>query len=184
MRRISAEYAGNVSPKLLCSGLLVALLLAACGGTSHSSSSTTTASSATTASTSSTATTTVRSKSVPTATTAKTTTATTRDATKTPVAPPAASGPRVPATYTIGAGGTLSPQVISPPAGYTVEITFIDQGSAVDHVTVNTPRPLRLVVPAGGDSSQLVSHLPKGSYSIIVNGTKRGSLVIGSAPGP
>lgn len=161
----------------------MALLLAACGGTSHSSSTTTT-SSATTASTSSTVTTTTHSKSVPTATTAETTTATTRSATKTPVAPPSASGTRVPATYMIGASGTITPPTISVPVGYTVEITFIDQGSSADKVTVSTPRPVRLVVPSGGDSYVLVTQLPKGSYPIIVNGTKRGSLVIGAAPGP
>jgi hypothetical protein len=99
------------------------------------------------------------------------------------VAPPPATGPRVPATFTVAAGGTLTPPEISVPVHYRVELTFLDHGGAVA-VRVLTPHPVTLNVPAGGEASKVISGLPKGTYPIAVNGATRGSLVIGSAPGP
>ena len=90
----------------------------------------------------------------------------------------------MPATYTVLSSGALSPPTISIPTGYTVELTFIDKGSARVHAIVHTPKPVDIVAPPGGDSYLLVSHLPKGTYAIDINGVARGSLVIGAAPGP
>lgn len=90
----------------------------------------------------------------------------------------------MPATYTVLASGALSTRTISVPAGYTVEVTFIDQSSVTVHAVVHTPKPLHIVAPPGGDAYLLVSHLPKGTYAIDINGVARGSLVIGAAPGP
>jgi hypothetical protein len=89
----------------------------------------------------------------------------------------------VPATFTIAATGTLSPPTISVPTGYRVQLTFLDHGAAVT-VRVLTPHRLTLNVPAGGEASKLISGLPKGTYPIMIGGTSRGSLVIGSVPGP
>ncbi len=185
MRRISAEYAGNVSPKLICSGLVCGALLAGCGGSSHSSTTAATHSETQQASiTVSTTTAQTPSGTISTTTTSTTTHTTAHTTTHTPVAPPPVAGPRVPATFTVLSSGALSPPTISVPVGYVVQVTFIDHGSTTAHAIVHTPRPLSIVAPPGGDAYLLVSHLPKGTYPIDVNGTARGSLTIGSAPGP
>ena len=161
----------------------MALLLAACGGSSPAG--TTAVTHSLTQRESITVSSSVYSHSVTISTTHTTTSssvATTH--THTPVAPPAASGPRVPATYTIGSSGSLTPPQISIPAGYRVQLTFIDNGSAAASVVVMTPHPLHLTAPAGGDASTILSGLKKGSYTVTVNGTVRGSLAIGSSPGP
>jgi hypothetical protein len=90
----------------------------------------------------------------------------------------------VPATYKITSGGRLSPPTVTSPAGFTVQFTFIDRDSVKHRVVVKTPTPLVTVVPPGGYAYMLVSHLPKGTYPITVDGTVRGSLMIGGAPGP
>jgi hypothetical protein len=52
-------------------------------------------------------------------------------------------------------------------------------------VVVKTPKQSAAIeVAVGGYSYLLETKLPKGSYTIIVDGTTRGALVIGSAPGP
>lgn len=104
--------------------------------------------------------------------------------TKKAVAPPPAAGPRVPATYTIATGGTLSPTTISVPTGYTVEVTFVNHGNTTETATVRTPKPVTVTTAPGAEADALVSHLRKGTYPILINGNERGSLVIGSAPGP
>jgi hypothetical protein len=106
-----------------------------------------------------------------------------RTHTQTQAAPPPATGPRVPATFTVAAGGMLTPPEVSVPTGYRVQLTFIDRGGMAA-VLVRTPHPISLSVPAGGEASRLISGLRKGTYPIAVNGATRGSLVIGSAPGP
>jgi hypothetical protein len=90
----------------------------------------------------------------------------------------------VPATFTISSGGTVSPTQVSVPAGYRVQLTFINKGSSPTSVIVLTPDALHLTVPAGGDTSQIVSGLKKGSYAIVIGAADRAALVIGSAPGP
>jgi hypothetical protein len=180
-----------VSSKLLWSGLLCALLLAACGGSSHSStgaSTTRAATSATTSATTSAATTTAETsattpQAINTGTATKTKTAVTLTRTSTPAAPPPVTGPRVPATFTILPKDVLSPPSISVPAGYRVEITFLSHGAPAT-VLVLTPHRVTLKVSAGGEASKVISGLPKGAYPIVIGGAARGSLVIGSAPGP
>jgi hypothetical protein len=186
MCRISAEYAGNVSPRPICSGLLCALALAGCGGSSHSSTTAVTRSETQQASiaVSTTNSSTTAQTANTTTSAATTTTSASTTHTHTPVAPPPAAGPRVPATFTVLSTGALSPPTVSVPVGYVVQVTFIDHGSATAHAIVHTPRPLDIVAPPGGDGFLLVSRLPKGTYAIDINGKMRGALVIGSAPGP
>jgi hypothetical protein len=154
------------------------LLLSACGSSSHATSApggAATAPATTKPATTTTATT-------PSATT--TTAAKRRSKPPKITAPPPVSGPRIPATYTIAADGTLAPPTVSVPAGYTIQVTFVDHGSAKDTALVHTPKPLDIMIAPGGDSYLLTSHVPKGTYAIDINGTVRGSLVVGAAPGP
>jgi hypothetical protein len=175
-----------VSPKVICPGLLCALALAGCGGSSRSSTTAVTHSETQQASitvSTTNSSTTAQTTSTTTSTATNTTSASSTH-THTPVAPPPVAGPRVPATYTVLSTGALSPPTVSVPVGYVVQVTFIDHGSATAHVIVHTPKPLDIVAPPGGDAYLLVSRLPKGTYTIDVNGKTRGALVIGSAPGP
>jgi hypothetical protein len=89
----------------------------------------------------------------------------------------------VPATFTILPKDVLSPPSISVPAGYRVQLTFLTHGAPAT-VLVLAPHRVTLKVPAGGEASKVISGLPKGAYPIVIGGAARGSLVIGSAPGP
>jgi hypothetical protein len=110
-------------------------------------------------------------------------TTTTRTTTPTPAATSTtgASGVRLPATFTIGAGEKLSPPTVSAPSGVTVQLTVIAHDGRPHRVEVASRR---LAVPAGGSASALLSGLRKVSYAVVVDGVKRGALVIGVQPGP
>jgi hypothetical protein len=41
-----------------------------------------------------------------------------------------------------------------------------------------------LSIPAGGRASTLLSGLKKGNYALAIDGVKRGTLIIGTQPGP
>jgi hypothetical protein len=97
----------------------------------------------------------------------------------------AAVATRVPATYTITASGLLSPRTVSAPAGYNVQLTFVNRDAAAASVIVHTKPLLELAVPSHRTLSAAERHLPKGTYRISINGHDgAGTLVIGSAPGP
>jgi hypothetical protein len=91
---------------------------------------------------------------------------------------------RVPATYTIAADGALTPPAVSAPAGYDVQVAFIDPGPDADAIVVHTHTPVSLAVGPGARTYVLLKHPPKGTYGIDINGRRRGTLVIGSSPGP
>jgi hypothetical protein len=102
-------------------------------------------------------------------------------------APPAAttttgaSNVRLPATFTIISGAKLSPPTVSAPAGVAVQLTVLSRDGKAHQVAVASHR---LSVPAGGSASAVLSGLGKGNYPLSVDGVKRGTLVIGVAPGP
>jgi hypothetical protein len=83
------------------------------------------------------------------------------------------------------ASGTLSPHTVAVPAGYNVQVTFLNHGGSTESVIIHTKPPVTLLIPAHGHSSAIEKHLPKGTYPISINGRDdAGSLVIGAAPGP
>jgi len=91
----------------------------------------------------------------------------------------------VPATFKIESGGTLSPPTVSSPAGFTVALTLANRDSKAHTVLIKTPKQSAPIhVSVGGYAYLLESKLPKGSYTITVDGAPRGALVIGSSPGP
>jgi hypothetical protein len=106
--------------------------------------------------------------------------ATTRTTTHGSSAPAA----RVPATYAIAASGTLSPPTVSAPAGYDVQLTFVNRGRKADAVTIHLKTPLTLAAPGGQKTFAFLPKPAKGTYRIDVNGQSAGALVIGAAPGP
>jgi hypothetical protein len=92
-----------------------------------------------------------------------------------------ASNVRLPATFTITAGGRLVPRVISAPAGVTVELTVISGDHKAHRVALYSAS---LSVPAGGKATALLASLRNGRYPIEVDYSYRGALVIGAQPGP
>lgn len=120
---------------------------------------------------------------------AATSTATTTVARSTPAGPAArptgsAAGARLPATFELAPGGSLSPPTVSGPGQVAVQLTFVSSDSSPHQVVLGAPHPVRLGVPAHGRATAEVTGLGNGRYPITVDGVKRGSLVIGSQPGP
>jgi hypothetical protein len=91
---------------------------------------------------------------------------------------------RVPATFTIRAGGALEPPSVSVPAMFAVSLTAISGDGHAHIVLVRTPRGYSLRVPAHGRASVLIPGLHVGQYVIDVDGAPRGALSIGGQPGP
>ncbi len=95
-----------------------------------------------------------------------------------------ATNARVPATFTIGSGGRLSPPAVSAPAFLAVQLTVVSQDSRSHQVLVRTPTPHPLAVPAHGHASVLIPGLRAGRYPLEIDGASRGALSIGGEPGP
>jgi hypothetical protein len=91
---------------------------------------------------------------------------------------------RIPATYTIVSGGSLNPPTITAPAHIPVQLTVVSGDGRSHRVLLRTPKPRVLVVSAHGHATVLITALPLGRYALDVDGTPRGALVIGGAPGP
>ncbi|MGO9889314.1 MAG: hypothetical protein ACLP0L_15560 [Solirubrobacteraceae bacterium] len=81
-------------------------------------------------------------------------------------------------------GGSLSPPTITAPAHIPVQVTVVSGDGRSHRVLLQTPRPHALAVAAHGHATVLIADLPLGRYALDVDGTPRGALVIGGAPGP
>jgi hypothetical protein len=92
-----------------------------------------------------------------------------------------ATNVRLPATFTIGAGGALTPPTISAPPSVAVQLTVVSGDGKQHRVTLASRS---LTIPAGGRASALVTGLKSGQYPVTVDGTRRGTLVMGAQPGP
>ncbi len=161
---------------LLACLALVAAPLSACGGSSHKQASTATAGASTTTPSASTSTpATTKTSSAPTGTRTATTPAETTTA---------ASGVHLPATFTVGAQGRLTPPSVTAPAGIPIALTVISADGKAHQIVLKSARRHTLSVPAGGRASTAINGLAAGQYAIQVDGTTRGTLVIGGRPGP
>jgi hypothetical protein len=155
---------------------LAALALAACGGSSHSSSapaavvqthSATLSATVTSASSSSAATST-------TATTATTTSTSTKD-----------TNVRLPASFTIRAGGVLTPPSIAAPKHTDIQLSVTSADGKTHSVTIAAPpHYYYLKVTPGSPARALLRQLRDGHYPVTVDGTRRGLLIVGAVPGP
>jgi hypothetical protein len=91
----------------------------------------------------------------------------------------------LPATFTLSPQGALSPASVSGPTGVPILLTIVSRDSRDHEVTVGTRPTRKLAVPPGvGRVSIKLGVLPKGTYSITVDGSVRGHLIVGVAPGP
>jgi ABC-type glycerol-3-phosphate transport system substrate-binding protein len=152
--------------------VLASLGLAACGGSSTSSSS----------SASSTTPATVTTNAATVTATPSSGTATTQTSTSAANAPD--TNVRLPAKFTVRAGGVLVPPVIAAPKDTEVALT-ITAGDGKRHVVaLDTPRHYTLIVHPGGPSKLVLRGVPNGTYAVRVDGASRGRLIIGAAPGP
>jgi hypothetical protein len=91
---------------------------------------------------------------------------------------------RIPATFTIAPGGSLNPPTITAPAHLPVQVTVISGDGRAHKAVLHTPTMYVLAVPARGRASVLIADLKVGRYALDIDGTPRGALVIGGAPGP
>lgn len=88
---------------------------------------------------------------------------------------------RLPAAFTIGAGGKLTPPSVTAPAGVLIGLTLISGDGRGHRVTVAGKA---LVVPAGGHTYAALQGLHNGHYPVLVDGARRGTLIVGGQVGP
>jgi hypothetical protein len=98
-------------------------------------------------------------------------------------APPQAHA-EIPALFTVAAGGALVPSSIGVPTAVPVDLTVVSRDGRAHTVVLRSPAPHTLKVPAGGRASVLVTGLRAGRYTVELDGSSRGVLVIGAQPGP
>jgi hypothetical protein len=176
----------------LIGGLACLLLLAGCGGSASSSSSpSATASSSATATTSASATSSTAATSTA-ATTSRAATTTTSASPPPEVSgshhkpkpkPLVTSGVSIPAAFLLR-NGKLEPSSVAVPAGVTISLGVNNRDHArYSVVLVARGRHTLHLAPASG-AVVLVPALPKGSYPVLVNGTKQATLTVGATGGP
>ena len=91
---------------------------------------------------------------------------------------------RLPAKFTIRAGGVLDPPQIGAPKHTDVAMTVVS-GDGMSHTFgLDTPRPHLAMVLSGRPIKLLLKGLLNGTYAVEIDRVKRGALVIGAAPGP
>lgn len=110
------------------------------------------------------------------------------ETTTNPGAPASGGAPpedaRIPATFTIVPGGSLNPPTITAPEHIPVQVTVVSGDGRPHSVVLRTPTTRAFAVPAHGHATVLLTGLKLGRYALDVDGTARGTLVIGGAPGP
>jgi hypothetical protein len=150
---------------------LAAFALAACGGSSHSSSpaAAITQSHSTTAKVI-----TESSSSAPASTTATTTSTSTKD-----------TNVRLPASFTIHAGGVLTPPSIAAPKHTDIQLSVTAADGKTHSLAIEaSPHYYYLKVKPGSPARAVLRELRNGHYTITVDGAKRGLLIVGAVPGP
>lgn len=157
--------------------LLGALLVAACAGSKHTSTPSTPSAPGSTSQAAPPVTTIRTTRTGTTRTRTPRTRRTARSATKTA----ASVNARVPARFTITAGGGVTPPTVTVPAHFAVGLS-VTSGDGRPHRAVL--RGNSLAVPVHGHASRLLRGLPAGSYPLKVDGVPRGMLTIGGSPGP
>lgn len=179
--------------RALCAAVLTSLVIAACGGSSHSSSST---SSANPSSSSTTATTSAPATGAATGSVSAGPTTTTATTSSRPPEVPKNKAPkhskptapntnvRIPAAFTIGAGGAITPPLISVPPNVTIELAVRNQDSRAHRIQLSVAHFPPVSVPAGGSKTTDVSGVGKGDYRLLVDGAAQARIVVGAVPGP
>ncbi len=162
-----------------CTSSLVlgaSLVLAGCGG-SASSSSSSSARSATAGPSSISATSAATSN-------AQTSSAPTTTAHTSPPANAPDTNVRLPATFTIRAGGVLDSPEIAAPRHTDIALTVKSGDGRAHNFVLRAPHQYVVTVRAGAPAKLLLKGIPSGTYPIEVDHVGRGKLIVGAAPGP
>jgi hypothetical protein len=94
------------------------------------------------------------------------------------------TAPRLPARFTVGAGGRLSPTVVAAPAHIDIEVSIRCTDRHVHRVVLATPHRHTFKVSRFSAADILLIGLHNGTYAINVDGKRRGKLIVGAIPGP
>ena len=87
----------------------------------------------------------------------------------------------LPAYFTVNADDSLNPPMISGPAATAILLTVTSRASHPVEVTLASHS---VSVAAHGHASTRIPTLKPGRYPVVVNGSPRGTLVVGAQPGP
>ncbi len=87
----------------------------------------------------------------------------------------------MPVTFTVGAGGKVTPPTVSVPAALPVQLTVVSADGKPHRVLIHGSF---LIVPAGGRRTVLVPALRKGRYPLTVDEVTQVTIVAGVGPGP
>jgi len=102
----------------------------------------------------------------------------------TPRGGPNASEPiRIPATFTLRAG-RLTPGTITVPPFLAIAISVRNADSRPHTIVVRAARAYRLLATPGRRAARTLPGQRAGSYPVLVDGARRGTLVAGGEPGP
>jgi len=91
---------------------------------------------------------------------------------------------RVPAAFTVVAGGRLTPPTITVPPFLAVELSLASSDGKPHRLVVRTPTPHTLRVAAGGRAAIRIPGLRAGRYPVLLDGHRAGALVAGGEVGP
>lgn len=91
---------------------------------------------------------------------------------------------RLPAKFTIGAGDTLDPPVIAAPKHTDVALTVVSGDGKIHAFALLIAPEYRTTVRPSSPVRVLLKGIPDGTYAVEIDHIRRGSLIIGAAPGP
>jgi hypothetical protein len=91
---------------------------------------------------------------------------------------------RIPAAFVIGAGGAMTPPLISVPPNVTIELLLHNRDTLAHRVQLSVAHFPTVSVPPGGSKTTDISGVKKGNYRLLVDGTTRARIVVGAVPGP
>jgi hypothetical protein len=91
---------------------------------------------------------------------------------------------RVPATFTVTAGGRLTPPTITVPPFLAVEVSLASHDGRAHTLVLQTVPPRTLQVGPGAREAVRIPGLRAGRYTAMLDGRRAGALVAGGEVGP
>jgi hypothetical protein len=91
---------------------------------------------------------------------------------------------RVPASFTVTAGGRLVPSTITVPPFLAVELSIVASDGKPHRLLLRTTPPHALRVGAGARAAVRIRGLRAGRYAVMLDGRRAGALVAGGEVGP
>lgn len=91
---------------------------------------------------------------------------------------------RVPATFTVTAGGRLRPPTVTVPPFLAVELSLVAQDGRPHTLVLRTTPPRTLRVAGSERAAVRIPGLRAGRYPVLLDGRRVGALVAGGEVGP